>query len=421
MDRRTFLALLALPAVASVLPACGDDDDPGNGPPGAARSDVPRTAADPAAAAPAATAVNAFGTELYRRLAGAQPTGNIVCSPTSIALALTMASAGARGTTLEEMQATLEISDPATIHRAMNALDAELDRRNGKDVTLAVANSIWGQEGFAFETPFLDLLAAEYGAGLELVDYIDDTDGAREAINDWVDDRTEGRIPQLLDEGVLTPDSRLTLVNAIYMKATWIDRFSEDATVDRPFTTADAEVIDVPTMALTGTLAYSNGDGWQAVELPYEGNELAMVILLPEEGYLAEYQQHFVLSESVDYFEHREVALRLPRFDIRAALSLGDHLAAMGMELAFSPEADFSGITTETALSISAVIHQANITVDEEGTEAAAATAVVIGATSAPIETEIVEMFVDRPFLFVVRDRDTGVILFLGRVGDPRS
>ena len=385
-------------------------------------------------AAEAIKVVNDFGVDMYHRLAPADaasgPT-NLVFSPASIALALAMTRAGAVGTTATEMDTVLHASGSTTLPHSMNALITELSTRSKTveipggepaDVELAIANSLWAQEGLAFETAFLDLLAAEYGAGLELVDYKSDPDGARTLINRWVNDATKDRIPELLAPGVITPDARLTLVNAIYMKAAWQTAFVKESTTPGPFTTGAGATVQTPMMSRSDHLAYASTAAWQAVVLPYVGDELSMVILLPEVG--------APLDATVDALEGLDgqlgpqlVNLTMPKFDIETSVGLGDLLAAMGMPSAFDREvADFSGMTKEEELFISAVIHQANITVDEDGTEAAAATAVIMEATSAPIDPpQPIDFIVDRPFVFAIRDNSTGATLFLGQIADPTS
>jgi serpin B len=343
-----------------------------------------------------------------------------------------MVRAGAVGTTGTEIDDVLHIEDPATIHRAMNALARELEARSGtfdvggeqREVTLSIANSLWGQSGLAFEQPFLDTLAAEYDAGLRVTDFIADPEGSRSTINEWVSDETRERIPDLLPQGSITSDTRLTLVNAVYLKAPWVTQFSEDATADRPFTRLDGSTVDVPTMSTRVSAPYAAGEGWQAVELGYAGGELAMVLVVPDAGALAEVEGALsdgLLDDVVAALDRSEVDLQLPRWDIETSAQLADLLAEMGMPTAFTDAADFSGISREAALAISAVVHQANITVDENGTEAAAATAVIVGETSAPDPADVVELHVDRPFLFVLRDATTGANTFLGRVADPST
>jgi serpin B len=268
------------------------------------------------------------------------------------------------------------------------------------------------------EQAYLDALASRYGAGLRLVDYVKATEAARKAINGWVSDQTEQRIPELLVPGVLTQDTRLTLVNAIYLKAPWLEAFQASATSAGIFTKADGSSVSVPFMHQTAGLRYAKGDGWQAVELPYAGGSLAMTVILPDN--LAAFGQTLdatTLDTITSALADTQVTLALPKFSIETKVQLGELLSALGMPTAFSGSADFSGITTAEQLAISDVIHQANIDVDEKGTTAAAATAVVMRATGMPAEP--VSVAVDRPFLFALRDVPTGTILFLGRVADP--
>jgi serpin B len=287
---------------------------------------------------------------------------------------------------------------------------------------LAIANSLWGQTGLGFETEFLDVLATEYGAGLQLVDYKSDPETARALINAWVDDITKRRIPELIPQGQITSDSRLTLVNAIYMKAPWLNTFTKDATAPAPFITIAGATVNAPFMHMRHDLKYAMEPGWQAVELPYMGDELSMIIVLPDAEAGASLGEAVAAVSSVSGLAvTREVTLSLPKFDIETAVGLADVLTAMGMATAFSDAADFTGMTTEEKLAIGAVIHQANITVDEEGTEAAAATAVVMMATSAPEPQVPVVLVVDRPFVFAVRDNPTGAVLFVGHIGDPTA
>jgi serpin B len=393
-----------------------------------AAADVPRAQTAPDDAAQAAMAVNAFGLDLYR--IAATDAGNLVLSPASIAIALGMARAGARGPTATEMDAVLH--DAASDEHAAwpNALDAALASRTGtfedlegreQEVTLRIANAPFAQREMALEDAYLEALATRFGTGLRLVDYIGATEEARETINDWVADQTEDRIPELLAPGVLNDLTRLTLVNAIYLKAAWATPFNPDATEPGPFTRADGSTVETPMMRLGESLPYAEGEGWRAVELPYIGGELAMTLIVPDDiGAFEADLDADAFAAIATALSARPVALTMPRFSAESKLGLADALAALGMPLAFDPErADFSGITTEEILFISDVIHQANIDVDEEGTEAAAATAVVMEAGSAPMEP--VTLVIDRPFLFALRDTTTGAIVFLGRITDPAA
>jgi len=390
-----------------------------------ARADTPRASAAPADAAAAGAAISALGLDLYRAVAKGQT--NTVLSPTSIALALAMARAGARGQTAAEMDAVMH--GLATDDNAawLNALDQALATRSGtfKDdsgqdlaVALRIANAPFAQQGMPLEKAYLEALASRYGAGLRLVDYVTATEAARKQINGWVDGETEHRIPELLAPGVLTPDSRLTLVNAVYLKAPWQTAFPAEATKPGAFTLADGSTVEVPMMATSALMRHAAGTGWRAVEIPYIGGSLAMTVIVPDD--LATFEQALTaeqLTSITAALAETQVALTFPKFSIETKAELADVLAALGMPSAFDDQADFSGITTAEKLKISNVIHQANIDVDEKGTEAAAATAVVMRMLSAPAEPVTVR--VDRPFLFALRDVPTGAILFLGRVADP--
>jgi serpin B len=427
VDRRAFLALLSAPVFAQLLAACGDDDGGGSETEGTfLRADLARAAAgDPAAAV---RVVNTLGTDLYGWLT--RDDGNIVISPASVAVALAMTREGARSTTATEMDAVLHVDDPDGLASSMNGLTSALDSRSGTfptgadpkaAVQLSIANSLWGQQGLAFEQPFLDVLASEYGAGMRVVDYESDPEQARVDINAWVSGETEERIPELIAEGVITQDTRLTLVNAVYLLADWSLPFTADATADGPFTLADGSTVTVPFMSQQETFPYAEGDGWQAVQLPYAGDQLAMLVLVPESGGLGVLEDALAsgfVDEAVAALGDRLVALSLPKWDTESKLQLRAALSELGMPTAFTDAADFSGMTADAELSIQDVVHQANITVDEKGTEAAAATGVVVGVTSAPVD-EPVAVTVDRPFVFALRDVETGAILFLGRVVDP--
>ena len=328
-----------------------------------------------------------------------------------------MTYAGAKGQTAAEMAEVLRFDlQGEALHAAFNALDQELASRNRAEPTLddgverkvqlSIANSLWGQQGFTFAPEFLDTLAANYGAGMRVVDFVAATEAARQAINDWVAEETNDRITDLIPEGALSEMTRLVLTNAVYLDATWSSIFEKDATFDAPFSLLDGSEVIVPTMHQESSFPYAAGDGWQAVELPYVGEELAMVFLVPDAGRFAEVEGLLgagLLDEVVAGLEGAEVRLALPKFEFRFKASVADLLKAMGMPTAFDPNAaDFSGMTTEDALFISDVIHEAFIKVDEEGTEAAAATAVIMDLTSAPVE---VDRPVDRPAVPVLAVR----------------
>jgi serpin B len=410
-------ALILTLAGGSLAAVAGD---PSPTPPGA-----PRASADPTDARAAGDALTGFGLDLYRAIAPEHT--NLVLSPTSIALALGLARAGARGDTAAEMDAVMrEVASDA--HAGwLNALDQALAERSGTftddagqelPVALRIANAPFVQDGLALEPAYVDALAERFGADVQRVDFRTRTEEARGTINGWVDERTEGRIEELIAEGILTPDSRLALVNAIYLKAPWQSPFTTERTEDGAFTRADGSTVDVPFMRMTESFGYAAGDGWQAVELPYLGGSLALTVIVPED--LAAVRRTLTpeaFADLVADLEPTMVQLALPRFGIETQAELATLLADLGMPTAFGDRADFTGITGDEPLAISNVIHQANMDVDEKGTEAAAATAVVIRATGMPGEP--VEVRADRPFLFALRDVPTGAVLFLGHVGDP--
>lgn len=392
---------------------------------GLSRAELARAPADPADAKLAAAAINDFGPQLLRD--AVERDTNTVLSPASIALALAMARAGARGDTAVEMDAALR--EVASDEHAswLNALDAALGARSGTfrnqfdkdaDVLLRIANQAFAQGGFAWEQAYLDGLASRFGAGLWLVDFDSDAEAARRTINEWVARQTEQRIPELLGDGAVDALTRLVLVNAIYLKSAWFAPFS-GTTAPAPFGRLDGSTVDVPTMHTLAEFPYARGAGWQAVELPYAGRQLAMLVVVPDDlrafeaGLDGEQLQSIAAA-----LQAQRVELAFPRFGIESRLDLNSALGAMGMPLAFDPgRADFSGITPASDLYISGVIHQANIDVYELGTEAAAATGVIMGVTSMPPPP--IPMAVDRPFLFALRDLETGAILFLGRVVEP--
>lgn len=394
-----------------------------------AKANVPRAAATIADARQAAAAINAFGFELHRALS-AKGT-NLVASPTSIAIALGMARIGARGQTAAEMDAVL--SDLATDEHAawLNGLDQALatrtaifrdDEGTAHDQTLDISNASFAQRDLAFEAAYLDALAARFDAGQYLVDFMADTEAARRQINAWASDRTRGRIPEVLGPEDLSPDTRLALVNAIYLKASWAQAFQEDQTNQAPFTRPDGSTLTVPLMRVRGA-SCGEGDGWSAADIPYLGNQLSMLVIVPDDLVALEQTFDADVIAAIDATIAKTTAIAdvtMPRFDLETRELLGDILAALGMPTAFDPAtADFSGMTTQTRLVISKVIHQANISVDEKGTEAAAVTVVGMDTTGGPSDT--CAAHADRSFLFLLRDVETGAILFMGRVVDPTA
>jgi serpin B len=370
----------------------------------------------------------AFAFDLYQALR--QESGNLFYSPYSISLALAMTYAGASGETACQMADALQFMlEQDRLHPAFNWLDAALASRgqgaqgkDGEEFRLNIANAIWGQKGYQFLPAFLDVLAENYGAGLRLLDFINETEPSRIAINKWVSNQTEGRIKDLIPQGAISELTRLVLTNAIYFNAAWEYSFNKDATADGPFYLLDGGQVTVPMMGQTESFGYTAGEGYQAVELPYDGDELSMVILLPASGNFETFEQELQAQQVdgiIEALQSTRVTLTMPKFEFESEFSLKDTLSEMGMSDAFSPvDADFSGMTGNRELFISDVIHKAFVAVDEAGTEAAAATAVIVNTTSAPTEPTV-EVTIDRPFIFLIRDIQTGAILFVGRVLNP--
>ena len=370
---------------------------------------------------------SAFAFALYQALR--EQEGNLFYSPHSISVALAMTYAGARSQTAEQMAATIQfLLEQERLHPAFNWLDAELASRgegaqgkDGEGFRLNIVNAIWGQKDYGFLSAFLDVLAENYGAGLRILDFASETEKSRLAINDWVSDQTEERIEDLIPQGVLTSGTRLVLTNAIYFNAAWEYPFDEDMTEDGPFYLLDGGQVVVPMMRQTESFGYTDGEGYQAVELLYDGDELSMVIMLTEDGQFEVFEEGLqadTVSDIIGGLQLTEVALAMPQFEFDSEFSLKDTLAEMGMPVAFSGAADFSGMTGSPDLSIDAVLHKAFVSVDEAGTEAAAATAVIM-TEEAP--EPLVWLTLDRPFIFLIRDIGTGAILFVGRVLNPTA
>ena len=369
---------------------------------------------------------SAFAFELYKALKGEE--GNLFYSPYSISLALAMTYAGARGETAQQMADTLQfLLEQDRLHPAFNWLDAELASRgegaegkDGEGFRLNIVNAIWGQKDYEFLSDFLDVLAENYGAGLRIMDFITETEKSRLTINDWVSDQTEGRIEDLIQQGAIDALTRLVLTNAIYFNAAWEHPFNGNITANGPFYLLNGGQVRVPMMKQTKSFGYTEGEGYQAVELPYDGGELSMVVLLPEAGNFEAFEEGLQAQQVCDIIsglQTTEVALTMPKFEFESEFSLTDTLTGMGMPVAFSGSADFSGMTGNRELSISDVVHKAFVAVDEAGTEAAAATAVVMTLTAVPEPP--VEVTLDRPFIFLIRDIETGTVLFVGRVLNP--
>ncbi len=363
-----------------------------------------------------------FALDLYGRLR--TKTGNLFYSPYSISTALAMTRTGARDETAVQMDQVLHFCpDPHRFHPAFSELIRELNGRGlPRDYQLAVAQSLWGDTSLLVNPDFEKLLQANYGARLRVADFRRRTEEARRQINRWVEERTNDKIKDLLHKDDVDSSTALVLVNAIYFKAAWLKPFDKSETTEGDFH-APGQAVKVPLMHQTTETGYAEEDGVQVLELPYEGGDLSMVVLLPRDrdglGKLEQSLTRARLSACLGKLKERRVAVELPRFKLDARFQLAETLRAMGMELAFQPGADFSGISSRERLYLSKVIHQAFVDVNEVGTEAAAATAVTV-LRGAPSGKPVV-FRADHPFVFLIRHNHTGSILFLGRVNDPTS
>lgn len=357
--------------------------------------------------------------------------GNLFHSPISIFEAMAMVYAGARGQTASEMADVLHFDLPQDrLHPAVNALDLALAQRgqgahnkDGEPFQLHVVNALWAQQGYHFSQEYLDTISLNYGAGIFLLDFSADPDAAAHVINDWVEDQTEDRIKDLIPDGALSPLTRLVLTNAIYFNASWAEPFEEDLTTQEDFHLLDGSTAMVDMMHGTFDLRYARVGDFQAVEIPYEGDEVAMLVVLPDEGTFESVVSNMdgqTYETLLSSLEDTSVDLSLPKFTYETSYELNETFQDMGLVLAFTGQADLSGINDGVEhLSVSKVIHKAFVAVDEAGTEAAAATAVVVPGNAGPVQT--VPFTVDRPFLFYIVDKPTGAILFAGTVENPTA
>ena len=367
---------------------------------------------------------NEFAFDLYASLS-AEQSGNLFFSPASVSTALAMTYAGARGETAEQMAEVLHFGIPhERLHPAFASLIGEL-RREGSGYHLLMANRLWGQHDFGFLPEFQGINQDHYGAELGRLDFKANTEAARGTINDWVAKHTADKIENLITSGMLGKLTRLVLVNAIYFKSEWANQFTRRMTEDAPFQVSAREKVTVPMMGQQDPFKYAAMKDLQILELPYAEHDLSMIVLLPKavDG-LRELETRLTtanLNRWLTGLKRQEVGVYLPRFKMTSAFQLNDALSSLGMKLLFSiEEADLSGMTDESALFVSAVVHEAWVDVDEDGTEAAAATAVIARSSESVPPPEPIPVFrADHPFVFLVRHNQTGSILFLGRLVNP--
>jgi serpin B len=368
---------------------------------------------------------NEFATDLYKRLS-ADASGNLFFSPYGISSALAMSYAGANGETAAQMATVLHFPAPAEkLHSVFGTLREKISSGERAGYQLRIANRLWGQDGFHFLPEFLQVTRDDYAAELGLVDFRQ-AEAARETINAWTAQQTEGKIQDLLAPGLPDPNMRLVLTNAIYFKAPWARPFDKRRTSSRPFHVSATEQVGVPMMHQTDGFWYGESDNVQILELPYGPNgELAMIILLPKQidglANLEKRLSRAFLKELLTAGEGREVDVELPKFRIDSEFRLVEVLESLGMPGAFSRHADFSRMSKQEGLFLSAVIHKTLVDVNEEGTEAAAATAARGPALSDEPPPKPVEFRADHPFVFLIWDVRTKSILFLGRVVNPQE
>ncbi len=427
---RTLWMLLAVALPVGLAVTLGCQPPPADATAAPVRDEAPP---DPPAPAPEADrkalaeGSNRFALELYKAIAAEQK-GNVFLSPYSISAALAMTYAGARGDTAAQMAKVLGIDN---LGERVHPAHADLARRLKGDGAKGrpefhIANSLWGQKGLPFERDFLKLTKAHYGAGLREVDYIADCEAARAEINKWVSEQTRDMIPNLLAKEDVPAQTKLILVNAIYFKGLWATPFQVANTKPAPFWTTPDTSADVPTMRQSIVTSFHEGKDFKAVSLPCGNGPFGMVVVVPDARDGVQAIERKLTPDAIrSWFTHdpaAEVDLHLPVFKSKAQFKLGRTLIGLGMKRAFANDADFSGIAPRTALrlAISEVIHEAVVEVNEEGTKAAAATAVVMyEPVRPPVRPRQVTLRADRPFLYLIVDHTDGTILLLGRYTGP--
>jgi serine protease inhibitor len=367
---------------------------------------------------------NKFAIELYQNLQSRE--GNLFLSPYSISTALAMTYAGAKSETEKQMAQTLCFPPIKNeqFHKTFGEIIKQLNASGKKgSYELTVANALWGQKDYKFLPDFLTIVRENYGGDLQQVDFAAQAEAARKTINAWVESKTKDKIKELIKPGTLDSMTRLVLTNAIYFKGKWASPFKPEQTQDSPFVLLDGQKINVPTMNQTGRFGYMETNDIQILEMPYLNNDLSMVILLPKQTDGVKGLEKELVSDNLAGWlagiHKREVQVFFPRFKMTSEFELAMVLGTMGMPDAFSGKADFSGMTGNRDLFISAVVHKAYVDVNEEGTEAAAATGVAMKLTS--IGTLPAVFKADHPFIFLIRDNQTNSILFLGRVANPKD
>lgn len=364
------------------------------------------------------TANNQFALDLYSKLKGEG--GNVFFSPYSISTALAMTYEGARGQTAEEMKEVFYFPD-SDFMRPSFAKIYNLINKEDKKYKLHTANALWAQQDYAFLPEYLGLVGQYYGGKTTNLDFVTKTEESRKIINDWVEEKTNNKIKDLIPPGAINAMTRLVLTNAIYFKGTWVKQFDKKNTREWDFRISPDKIVKAQMMSLQDEeFNYADTEKLQILEMPYDGEELSMLILLPKEDDIESLEESLnaeKLNELRNMLTKQEVDVYIPKFTFETKYFMVPTLKEMGMPTAFSANADFSGMDGTRNLFISNVIHQAFVEVNEEGTEAAAATAVIVALTAMPTN-----MFIaDHPFIFIIQERETGNILFLGKVVNPAA
>jgi serpin B len=400
---------------------------------GLVQADVARAGVTGGGVADGGVVVRSVAGRLLGPIEAEHQNGNLAYSPVSIAIALGMLRAGVQGDSAGQLDDLFGV-DGARLPAAMNATDHALTGLSGKPVAsdkrsidLSVANALWAQKDVSWRTPFLTTLSADYGTGVRTLDFAREPEAARKTINGWVEDETHKKIPELIPAGIITRDTRLTLTNALYLKAPWATEFSVDG--DGPFTTAGGASVTSKRMRQDETMAYTRGNGWQSVQIPYLGGDLAMTLVVPDVGQLVAVGRRLadptVMKTMLTPADRRSVTLTMPLFDLDTKTPLTEALESIGVTAPFDPApTDFDPMSDDPSigsLAVSDVRHQATVTVDEQGTEAAAASAVTVADTAARASEDPVTLDVDRPFYFAITTTAEVLPLFVGRVTDPTA
>lgn len=415
MNKYLIIAIILVVAAALVVFLSGDNEQP-----------VPILDDTESTSEKVSTVIeanNQFALDLYSKYRAKE--GNIFFSPYSISTALAMTYEGAKGQTAEEMQSVFYFPEDNDARRSSYAnLYNEINKKD-KKYKLQTANALWAQQDYQFLDEYFNTVEKYYGGKVTNLDFVAETEKSRQIINTWVEDQTNDKIKDLIPSGAIDAMTRLVLTNAIYFKGNWALQFDEDNTREADFKISPSETVKAQMMSLIGEKAkfnHAETEDLQILEMPYEGEDLSMLVLLPKEDNLDQVEQTISvaqLNEWREMLQEGKINVYLPKFKFETKYFMAQDLKGMGMPLAFSDTADFSGMTGKRDLFISQVIHQAFVEVNEEGTEAAAATAVIVALTA--INEDPKEFRADHPFIFIIQQKDTGNILFMGRVNDPNE